>query len=118
MWGGAGRPRRPQFGQQARGHFQMRPHIAAKRVEHLAVLQRGSHLALAQQGRQVVQVPGQRRELGAGCVECCEQIRAGGRAAHRQRHLGQQAGDIGTARQPGSRRARRKLCDLGTAQSD
>ena len=46
---------------QARGHYQVLAHIDAERVEHLAVLHRSSHLAVPQQGREVMQVPAQRR---------------------------------------------------------
>ena len=56
-----------------------------------AVAHAGSaHLALTKQGRQVVDVPAQRREFGARCSERGQAVETAARIARQRRHVCQQ----------------------------
>ena len=101
----AGRPARCRPGADARARRR-------QRVEHAAVLLGGTHLALAQQHAQVVDVPSERGQLGARCGQGRDAVGAAAGAARQRWHAGQQAREEGTARQAGPPRAGGELIRL------
>ena len=85
----------------------MRTHVALQRDKHLAVLRRGSHLTLAQQRRQVVEIPAQRREFGTRCVKRHQEVRAARQAGCQRGSVRQQAGEERAAGEAGPPRRQR-----------
>ena len=72
---------RSQVSQDAGGQRQVAAHVAGQRVQHVAVHQRWPHVAFAQQGGQVVDVPAESREFGAGGDERGDVVCAVGAAS-------------------------------------
>jgi ABC-type hemin transport system ATPase subunit len=118
LQGDAGWSSRPKFGEQARGHRQVLAHIDAERVEHLAVLHRRSHLALAQQVREVMQVSAQRREFGTRSAELSQAVGTACRAVHQRWDPSQKTREVRPAGKTGPSSARGQLFRLGACQSE
>ena len=95
---------RSQIGQDAGRELQVVAHIAGQRVQHVAVHESRPHRAFPQQGRQVIDVAAEGRELGAGRDERGEVVGAMG-ADPQTRNAFDEVREESAARKPGSSRA-------------
>lgn len=66
----------------------------------------------------MIQIPAQRRELGARRVQCGQAVGAACSRVGDRWRLGQEVGQVGAAREAGVPRVGRKLLRLGPCQSD
>jgi hypothetical protein len=89
---------RLQIGQHDGRQFQVNAHLTGQRVQHGAVLLRGSHGTLSQQGSQVIDVAAEGGQFGAGRGQCSDVVGAVG-ARTQYWYARNEPGQIRTTRQ-------------------